>query len=85
VVASYYRSAGFRNLRSSTVRVYQNIIERVRERDGDKIAAYMEPRHVRALMSEKAETPDAAKRLMGIIPTVMTPDRYEPNRAFRLM
>jgi hypothetical protein len=45
----------------------------------------MEPRHVRALMSEKAETPDAAKRLMGIIPTVMTPDRYEPNRAFRLM
>lgn len=71
VVASYYESPAFRSLAVSTARVYQNILERFREQHGNKGVAAMEPRHVRAILIEKAETPDAANRVLGLLSILM--------------
>jgi hypothetical protein len=38
LIVSYYGSAEFKGLRSSTSRVYRNILERFREEHGDKDA-----------------------------------------------
>lgn len=71
LVAAYYASADFKGLRPSTARVYRNILERFREAHGDKDAAGMRAKHVRDLMEEKAATPDAANRLLGMISILM--------------
>jgi hypothetical protein len=54
LVAGYYSSPAFRGLRPSTARVYRNILERFREKHGDKSASGMQARHIRSLMGEKA-------------------------------
>jgi integrase len=71
LVAAYYASAAFKGLRPTTARVYRNILERFRESYGDHDAAGMKARHVRELMTEKAATPDAANRLLGMISILM--------------
>ena len=71
LVVAYYASADFKSLRPNSARVYRNILERFREEHGDKSAAGMKARHVRALMAEKAATPDAANRLLGLISILM--------------
>jgi integrase len=71
VIVSYYQSAEFKGLRASTARVYRNILERFREAHGDKSAPGMQTKHVRKLMAEKAATPDAANRLLGMISILM--------------
>jgi integrase len=71
LVASYYASADFKGLRPSTARVYRNILERFRESYGDHDAAGMKASNVRKLMAEKAATPDAANRLLGLISILM--------------
>jgi integrase len=58
-------------LRPSTARVYRNILERFRETYGDHDAAGMKAAHVRKVMAEKAETPDAANRLLGLLSILM--------------
>jgi integrase len=71
LIVSYYESASFTTLRPSTARVYRNIIERFREEHGTKSVAGMQTRHVRALVTAKAGTPDAANRLLGIVSILM--------------
>lgn len=71
LVAAYYSSADFRALRPSTARVYRNILERFREKYGDHDAAGMKARNIRNLMAEKAETPDTANRLLGLLSILM--------------
>ena len=71
VIVSYYQSAEFKGLRASTARVYRNILERFREAHGDKSAVGMRTKHVRKLMAEKATTPDAANRMLGMISILM--------------
>ncbi len=71
LIVSYYQSAEFKGLRVSTARVYRNILERFREAHGDKSAVGMQTKHVRKLMAEKAATPDAANRLLGMISILM--------------
>ena len=71
LIASYYASAEFKGLRPSTARVYRNILERFRETYGDHDAAGMKASNVRKLMTEKAATPDAANRLLGILSILM--------------
>jgi integrase len=53
------------------VRVYRNILERLRERYGDHDASGMKSGNVRKLMGEKAATPDAANRLLTLISILM--------------
>jgi hypothetical protein len=71
LVAAYYVSADFKGLRPSTARVYRNILERFREKHGDKSASGMQARHIRDLMAEKGATPDAANRLLGLLSIIM--------------
>lgn len=71
LVVGYYNSPAFKGLKPSTARVYQNILERFREQHGNKSAADMEPRHVRAILAEKSATPDAANRVLGMLSILM--------------
>jgi integrase len=71
LVAIYYASPEFKSLRPSTAKVYRNILERLREKYGDHDAAGMKVRNVRNLVAEKAATPDAANRLLGLISILM--------------
>ena len=71
VIVSYYQSAEFKGSRASAARVYRNILERFREAHGDKSAVGMRTKHVRKLMAEKAATPDAANRMLGMISILM--------------
>jgi integrase len=71
LIAMYYSSADFKNLRPTTARVYRNILERFREEHGDKSVATMKSRNVRDLMAAKVATPDTANRLLGLISILM--------------
>jgi hypothetical protein len=65
LIVAYYASAEFKGLRSSTARVYRGILERFREKHGDKDAVGMRAPHIRRLMAEKAATPNAANQLLS--------------------
>ncbi|QFT94339.1 Tyrosine recombinase XerC [Roseovarius sp. THAF9] len=71
LIASYYRSPEFLGLSDGTKRNYRSIIERFREKHGDKPVKLMKRRHVQNILAEKAETPAAAnnlrKRLMTLL------------------
>lgn len=71
LVASYYRSADYSGLAASTKRAVRNILENFRADHGDKRVAHMEKRHVLKIMADKADTPDAANRLLRLIRTLM--------------
>lgn len=71
LVASYYRSAEYSGLAVSTKRAVRNILENFRADHGDKRVAHMEKRHVLKIMADKANTPDAANRLLRLIRTLM--------------
>jgi len=71
LIVSYYGSPAFTTLRPTTARVYRNILERFREEHGHKSVAGMQARHVREILTEKAGTPDAANRLLGMISLLM--------------
>jgi integrase len=66
LTAKYYTSAAFTALEPSTQQVYRRIIERIRERHGEKSVKLIEPRHVRRLASE-ISAPTAARRLLSIL------------------
>lgn len=63
LVAEYYRSADWRELRESTKRGYRNHLERFRDKHGTKGAASIETHHLEAIFHEMAETPGAATNL----------------------
>ncbi|WP_295043288.1 tyrosine-type recombinase/integrase [uncultured Paracoccus sp.] len=71
LVASYYRSAEYTGLAESNKRAVKNILERFRAEHGDKRVAHMEKRHVQKIMADRAETPDAANRLLRLMLTLM--------------
>jgi integrase len=71
LIASYYRSADYSGLADSTKRAVRNILERFRAEHGDKRVAHLEKRHVQKIMADKADTPDAANRLLRLLRTLM--------------
>lgn len=71
LIASYYRTADYSGMADATKRSVRNILERFRAEHGDKRVAHMEKRHVQKIMADKAETPDAANRLLRLIRTLM--------------
>jgi integrase len=70
LIVLYYDSE-FKKLQSSTARVYRGILERFREKYGDKDAVGLTAGKVRGLLAEKAATPDTANRLLSILSTLM--------------
>ena len=71
LIASWYRSAEFRQLSPTSQNTYRRIVERFRAEHGDKPVARLEPRHVRALIAAKADTPAQANRLLSILRLLM--------------
>jgi integrase len=67
LIAAYYESSNFKNLKPGTQRHYRGEIERFRALNGDNPIAAMKPANVRALMDRRASTPAAANHLLRIV------------------
>jgi hypothetical protein len=61
LVASYYVSPEFHDLKASTQRVRRNILERFRAEHGHRAMKDLQTTHVRKIIGDKASTPEAAK------------------------
>jgi len=85
LVALWYRSPGFLDLSSSTQKVYRGIVEKFREKHGEKPVRLMKRRHVQTILSEKADTPTAAnnlrKRLIQLLDFAISLDWRGDNPA----
>jgi integrase len=67
LVVSYYRSPEFRGLKASTQAVRRNIVERFRAEHGTKPLARLERSHIKDIVGDKAETPEAANNLLKVL------------------
>lgn len=85
LVASWYRSPEYLDLSESTKTVYRGIVEKFREKYGDKPVRLMQRRHVQNILAEKAETPAAAnnlrKRLIQLLDHAISLDWRNDNPA----
>lgn len=63
LVASWYKSPGFRDLADSTKKVYRSVLEPFRIQHASKPAYRFERRHAMEALAAKAETPGAANNL----------------------
>lgn len=63
LIVSYYETPRWREMKPSSKRTYRSIIERFRDKHGDKPVTRMETRHIDKLLSAMAETPAAANNL----------------------
>jgi integrase len=70
LIVSYYRT-DFRRLKSSTQRLWRNIIERFRSAHGSKPVARLERKHVKEIVGTKAK-PQAANNLLKVLRVLLT-------------
>jgi integrase len=63
-IVGYYGSTQFHKLRTITQENYRRILERFRAKHGDKRIALMERKHLKMVLDEKAEKPEAARNLL---------------------
>jgi hypothetical protein len=63
-VVSYFNSWAFQNLAAETRRTRKNILERFRERHGNKRIALLQADHVKSMLAAKAGTPQAANNFL---------------------
>lgn len=73
LIAEYYQSVEYRDLRASTKTGYRNMLERFRSKYGTRGAASITPAHLEAIFHGMAATPGAAQNL-----------RRRLSRVFRL-
>lgn len=71
LIARYYRTAEYLELKSSTKNTYRGILERFREEHGTKSAVKLERRHIQAILAGKIETPSAANNLRDRLKALM--------------
>jgi integrase len=69
---SYFSSADFKRLDNRTQRVRRNILDGLCARHGEKPAARMEVRHVRALRDERLDRPEAANAIVKALRQVFS-------------
>jgi integrase len=69
---SYYRSPEFRGLKLSTQVVRRNIIERFRNEHGDKPVARLGRAHIKDIIGDKADTPEAANNLLKVLRVLLS-------------
>jgi integrase len=70
-VVSYFNSWAFQNLAAETRRTRKNILERFRERHGDKRIALLQADHVKSMLAAKAGTPQAANNFLKTVRALM--------------
>ena len=66
-IVGYYGSTQFRELRPITQENYRRILESFRAKHGDKRIALLERKHVKMLLDEKADKPEAVRNLLRIL------------------
>lgn len=66
LIASWYKSSQFTQLAKSTRRDYQLVAERLREEHGHRPVETMSRAIIKKLMAKKADTPEAANKLLRI-------------------
>tara|TARA_R110002020_G_scaffold113518_8_gene261078 strand:- start:1952 stop:3061 length:1110 start_codon:yes stop_codon:yes gene_type:complete len=71
LIALYYTTPEFAGLRPSTKATYRGIIERFRERHGDKRVATIERKHVKAILGAMSDRPSAANNLLDRLKALM--------------
>lgn len=71
LAVEYYRSSDFLSLKPSTRKTYKGILERYRERHGDKPAGRLEPRFIRQQMDVMANKPAAANNMLKVLRALM--------------
>lgn len=64
LIALYYQTPQFTGLKPSTQTTYRGILERFRERHGDKCVAVIERKHVKEIIDAMSATPAAANNLL---------------------
>lgn len=67
LVVSYYRSPAFTGLRESTKQTYRRIIETFREKHGKRMIRDLRREHLKALIGDMADRPQAANRLLSLL------------------
>lgn len=73
LIVAYYASAEYQGLRESTKRGYRNMLDRFRNKYGDRSCVTIRPHHLEAIFHSMAKTPGAVRNL-----------RLRLRRAFRL-
>jgi hypothetical protein len=71
LIALYYQSHDFTQLRASTQATYRGILERLRADYGELPVARMERKHIAAIISKRASTPAAANNLLRLFQLIM--------------
>lgn len=71
LTVSYFQSAMFAGLQSSTQGVYRNIAEAFCREHGDKRAALLRREHIERLMASRSERPDSANGLLKVLRVMM--------------
>src|SRR5262245_35042006 len=85
LIANYYRSTDFNNLKLSTQRHRRSVLERFRRDHGDKPIRSLTRAHVNAIIGARADTPESAnyllKTLRGILEYAVTNEMIDVNPA----
>lgn len=71
LIAAFYGSPDFKKLTISTQKAYRFVIERFREKHGEKRVASIERKHIKAIIGAMHETPAAADNLLDRIKQLM--------------
>lgn len=71
LVASYYRSSEYLNLKPITQRTYRSTIEPFREQHSDKAVAKLKREHVKAIIAKLADRPAVANNWLKTIKILM--------------
>ncbi len=67
LAVSYYRSPQFQGLRDSTKQTYRRIIETFREKHGKRLVRDLRREHLKILLGNMADRPQAANRLLSLL------------------
>lgn len=71
LIALYYKTPEFHSLADSTKATYRGILERFREKHGDKRVATIERKHIKAIIGGMSDRPAAANNLLDRIKALM--------------
>lgn len=71
LVANYYQSTEYRNLKPITQRTYRSVMEPFREQHGDKAVSAMQREHVKAIVAKLADRPSASNNWLKAIKILM--------------
>ena len=67
VIVNFYRSTDFQKLKHTTQRVRKNVLEKFREAHGKKRVSLLTAAHLKAIIGDMADRPEAANNLLKVL------------------